>query len=187
MTLTNNYKPQFKYWSLRALFCAPLSFALALLVGYTSIAAIIGMISGIAFFVAIYAWMTSSGFFKRKILGTLFGHAIHTGTWLRASISAFGLLALGASFYLPQSANALVRFLFWPDMASGVVSLGVAERVLGVNIVQMGHENDLASFIFTLFTTICQGLVLSATLFVVIIACYCYLTISTRISRAGSK
>jgi hypothetical protein len=122
VTLTNNYKSQFKYWSLRALFCAPLSFALALLVGYTSGAAITGMIAGIAFVVALYAWVTSSGVFNRKILGTLLGRAIHTGTWLRSSISAIGLLALGASFYLPQSANALVRFLFWPDMASGIVS-----------------------------------------------------------------
>jgi hypothetical protein len=44
----------------------------------------------------------------------------------------------------------------------------------------MGHENDLASFIFTLFTTICQGLVLSATLLVVILVCYGFMFVKAK-------
>ena len=186
MGLSGDFKSQFRYWFGHALFCATPSFILAIAGGLSSVLAIAGIVAAIIVFISVYAGITSSRYFRQNVATTLIGRSIKIGATLRSAFAGFGLLAGVVSTVFVHQGSGAAPFLVLPDMMCGLVSVEFVEYITGWSGIRLGQLNSVKSFSYTLLTTICDGVLLSATLLVLILATYTVLAFRHRTKRPAA-
>ena len=129
-------------WSLRGALCAVPSFAWALLTGYTSPWAMLGMGAGVITFVLAFAGVTASAAYREAVEASDFGWSVRWAGNLRGLV---GLLALG-----------------YPDVVLGLVSFHVVGWIKGTGLAGSPAASTGFGEIYAI--TLVQGLFVSATL-----------------------
>lgn len=167
MPLSGNFTSQLKYWAGHAFFCATPSFILAYGAGFDSWSAVAAMLSAVALFVALYALVSSRRYFQIKIKPGLLGQAIHIGAKLRSTLSFLGL----ATFLTPALKLNVPIYPLMPDLYCGILAVQLTEFITNKMVYRMGTQEGFDTFWRTFLITTFDGVLLSGTLFVVVLLC----------------
>ena len=181
MPLGGNFRSQLRYWARHAFFCATPSFILAYVGGFQSWSAVSAMLLAVMAFVVIYALFSSSQFFQSKIKPGPLGQAIHLGAKTRSILSTIGLL----TYFTPGfAASRFPMFPLFPDMYCGVAAMLLSESLTSEPTYNMGSREGLDTCFRTFLITTFDGVILSGTLVVVVLACLIAIRLRRKTSAA---
>ena len=175
------------HWLIHVSASASASFLFAYRCGWSSLPAVVGMLVGVAFFVALYTWIWSSHWFGHRVpAGSAGRQALLYGTRVRSVLGLLGFL----SVLVGDSPGAFRRGLsifFMPDLLAGLRAcefVTTVSRVQPARLLQFplvdAAANAMSSGVFfgsveslvpTFFVTLAEGLLL--TIFLLAIAGVC--------------
>lgn len=141
------FRCQLLVWALRGGFCALPSFSWAVLAMIPSPLGLLGMPAGVVTFVLAYAWLAALPLYRERVAGTAFGWALGVGANTRAALAPL--------------------MFFGPDTALGVVALQTVARM--TRQVGVGDMKMQADFFTVYLTTLVQGALVSATMFLLVL------------------
>lgn len=140
-------RQQLKLWAFRGGCCAAPSFLWALLVGFAKPAALLGIAAGVATWIAAYSLITALPVYRARVEGGAWGWALSVGANTRAALAPL--------------------MTFGPDMFLGTVALNMVSRITGLRAIPYLKMEEV--FSTTYLTTLVQGALISATMFLLVL------------------
>lgn len=138
---------EMKVWAIRGGLCAAPSFFWAVVTGFVTPLSLLGIVLGVATCVVAYALITGSRLYRERVSSSAFGWALDAGTNTRA---------------------ALAPLMVWgPDLALGLAAMTVVSRITG--LMRTPFLEMRAAFPAAYLTTLVQGLLVSATVFALVL------------------
>ena len=172
-------RDNFRYWGLHVSVCSLPSFLVAYNTYYDAIHCVAAMVIGIAMFVVLFSFISSSTLFRSVTKDPTLYRAIRWGVNLRSSISVFGVFGWALASLVFQAKEVLWVF-FVPDLYSGMLaiqiveSLGNAWPLDSLRVSILGDDpavraadiwfGDMNSFFPTLATVLVEGVIISISL-----------------------
>ena len=166
----SKFSSRLRYWTIHAFFCATPSFIFAYTgMGYDRVSSVLAMLLAILVFILGYSLVTSSNIYSSKIDGkSWLKKIVHRAAVFRSFVSGLGFI----SFTSPS-----LQFLFVPDIYAGILASILTTRFFeffGYSFSPRGLENPMSpdifwlgdqySFIPTFVMTVCEGLIITATI-----------------------
>lgn len=140
-------RQQLGVWTFRGACCAAPSFLWALLAGFAKPVALLGIAAGVATWIAAYSLITAQPVYRARVEGGALGWALSMGANTRAALAP--LMAFG------------------PDMFLGGVALDAVSRIAGLRAIPYRKMDEV--FFATYLTTLVQGALVSATMFLLVL------------------
>ncbi len=177
-----------RHWTLHVSVSAAPSFAFMVNTG-AHWPCVVGMLMGVAFFIVLYTAFARFTYPKTES-PSLWRRAIRLGTRIRTGLA---LLALPGAM---MKTGGFLTVFFLPDYFAGLVawsvtrSIGTAEPVRWLRALLAGPDpavrsqnlwvGDIGSVLPTFLTTVIEGFLLSALLFLIAFICLCNLKLRDR-------
>ena len=186
-----------RHWSLHVALSAAASFVFACRGGWGSPQAVVGMLAGVALFIALYTWLWSTDWFHRQVPPDSAGRrALLYGTRVRSAFGALGFLNVVGGTY-PNTPLRALDIFFVPDLWAGVyacefvtaVTQSEPARLFRFYITDAGappraHHvfvGSIDSLLPTFLITVAEGLLLTAVLLAISGFCRVPLSLYARI------
>lgn len=148
-------------WILRGSVCALTSFGWAVAAGFSHPAEIVGMIFGVAAWVAAFAWITAWLPEQSRGIWARYGPALKRAAWLKFGFTLLGVPALlGVWGGAGTTLSALLGYAFTFDLMLGLASLSLTGYLTGG--IKPEAIAQLDSWGWTACTTVVEGTLMAA-------------------------